>query len=78
TDEAGAPMSGAQVVITHQGTGVQTGGLTANDGRYAVSGIRAGGPYLVEVRSIGYGRQAVDGITVADGQTLTLDFRLTQ
>lgn len=78
TDDSGAAMSGAQIVVTHQSTGNQTGGLTAGDGRYAITGVRAGGPYLVEVRTIGYSRQAVEGVTVGDGQTVTLDFRVTQ
>jgi iron complex outermembrane recepter protein len=78
TDESGAALSGAQVVITNQATGLQTGGLTQADGRYAVPGIRAGGPYLVDIRMIGYGRQAVEGVMLAAGESKTLDFRLGQ
>ncbi len=78
TDDSGAPVSGAQIVITNQVTGVQTGGLSGTDGRYAVTGLRPGGPYLVDVRMIGYGRQAVDDVMLQAGQTVTLDFQLTQ
>ena len=78
TDDGGTAMSGAQVVVTNQHTGAQAGGLAAADGRYSVTGVRAGGPYLVDVRMIGFGRQAVEGVTITAGQTVTLDFRLTQ
>jgi hypothetical protein len=78
TDEGGTAMSGARVVVTNQHTGAQAGGLTAADGRYSVTGVRAGGPHLVDVRMIGFGRQAVEGVMVTAGQTVALDFRLTR
>ena len=78
TDATGAAVSGAQVVITNQVTGSQHGGLSQADGRYTVSRLRAGVPYLVDIRMIGFGRQAVDDVTLAAGQTMTLDFRLSQ
>jgi hypothetical protein len=77
TAESGAAVASAQVVITNQQTGNQTGGLTQADGRYTVGALRAGVPYLVDVRMIGYGRQAVDGVTLDPGQSLTLDFTLS-
>ncbi|MEO2166892.1 MAG: carboxypeptidase-like regulatory domain-containing protein, partial [bacterium] len=78
TDESGVAVSGAQVVITNQVTGAQNGALSQSDGRYNVAGLRAGGPYLVDIRMIGFGRQAVDDVTIEGGQTMTLDFRLSQ
>ena len=78
TNESGAGVASAQVVVTNQLNGNQSGGLTQSDGRYSVSGLRAGTPYLVDVRMIGYGRQSVEDVTLSDGQTLTLDFTLTQ
>ena len=78
TNDSGAGVASAQVVVTNQQTGNQSGGLTQSDGRYTVSGLRSGTPYLVDVRMIGYGRQAVEDVTLDAGQTLTLDFTLTQ
>lgn len=77
-DESGAALSGVQVVITHQVSGAQTGGLTGNDGSYRVAGIRPGGPYRIEARMIGYGLQVVDDVMLEAGQTRTIDFRLGQ
>ncbi|MDH5761091.1 MAG: TonB-dependent receptor [Gemmatimonadota bacterium] len=78
TDDSGAGVSGAQVVVVNQVTGRQSGALSQADGRYIVVGLRAGGPYRVEVRIIGYGLQAVDGIMLEAGQTRTIDFRVSQ
>ena len=65
-------------MVTNQNNGSQSGALTGSDGRYTVVGLRAGVPYLVDVRMIGYGRQAVDGVTLTPGQTMELNFTLTQ
>jgi iron complex outermembrane receptor protein len=77
TDDNGAAVSGAQIVVINQTTGSQNGALSQSDGRYVVSGLRAGGPYRVEARMIGYGPAAQEGVTLAAGQTTTLDFQLT-
>lgn len=78
TDMSGAPLSGVQVVIVNQVSGLQNGALTQGNGRYTVTNLRAGGPYTVEARFIGYGLQVVDNVTLAAGTTRTVDFRLSQ
>ena len=78
TGEGGAGVASAQVVISHEATGAQTGALAGSDGTYRVDGIRAGGPYTVEVVMIGYGRQSATGVTLDAGQTVTLDFSISQ
>jgi hypothetical protein len=77
-DESGAALSGAQIVITNQTSGAQSGGLSQSDGRYTVAGLRPGGPYRVETRMIGYGLQFFDDVNLLAGQSRTLDFRLSQ
>ena len=78
TGEGGAGVASAQVVVTHDVTGVQTGALSGNDGAYAVEGVRPGGPYTVEVIMIGYGPQSAAGVSLEAGQSLALDFSLSQ
>ena len=78
TGEGGAGVASAQVVVTHELTGVQTGALSANDGAFVVEGVRPGGPYTVEVVMIGYGRQSATGVSLEAGQSLSLDFSLSQ
>ena len=43
-DANGAPVIGAAVVATHVPSGTVYGVITNNDGRYAINGMRAGGP----------------------------------
>ncbi len=77
TDEAGAALSGVQVVVSNQNTGTQTGALTRADGTFTVPALRPGGPYRVEARMIGYGLSVMQ-VTLSAGETRTVDFRLTQ
>ena len=54
TDAKGEPVVGAAVVATHEPSGTVYGVTTNADGRYAMNGMRAGGPYKVEVSCLGY------------------------
>ena len=54
TDANGEPVVGAAVVATHEPSGTVYGVTTNADGRYAMNGMRAGGPYKVEVSCLGY------------------------
>jgi len=76
TNENGAPMAGVQVLILNQQTGFQSGGLTEANGRYLVIGLRAGGPYRIEARMIGYGLEALDNVVLAAGGTFEANFSL--
>lgn len=76
TDENGAPMAGVQIVIVNQQTGFQSGSLSQANGRYLVVGLRAGGPYRIEARMIGYGLEAVDDVVLKAGETFQASFSL--
>jgi hypothetical protein len=47
TDESGAPVANATVVLTHEPTGTRQTTLTGPDGFYSARGLRVGGPYTV-------------------------------
>ena len=53
-DESGVPVVGAAVVATHTPSGTVYGVVTNAEGRYAVNGMRAGGPYTVAISCLGY------------------------
>lgn len=78
TNEAGGPVSGAQVVIHNEATGAQRGVLTREGGFYMFTGLRPGGPYRVEARLIGYGVETVEGVQLTLGQTQQVNFTLRQ
>ncbi|MDE2772145.1 MAG: TonB-dependent receptor, partial [Gemmatimonadota bacterium] len=78
SEDRGAGVAGAQVVLTHELSGAQSGALSASDGTYRVEGVRPGGPYTVTVIMIGYGRRSATGISLVAGQSMALDFSLSQ
>ena len=53
-DENGTPVVGAAVVATHTPSGTVYGVVTNAEGRYAMNGMRAGGPYTVAISCLGY------------------------
>ncbi len=53
-DENGEAVIGAAVVATHTESGTQYAAVTNNQGRFVINGMRAGGPYSVEVSCLGY------------------------
>ncbi len=74
----GQPVVAAQVSVTNAASGIQTGVLGGSDGRYFVSHIEPGGPYTIEVSSIGFETQRRAGIRLSLGQTLRLNFILSE
>ncbi|MGV2481205.1 UNVERIFIED_CONTAM: carboxypeptidase regulatory-like domain-containing protein, partial [Salmonella enterica subsp. enterica serovar Weltevreden] len=53
TNEAGAPVSGATVVVTHVPSATSTTTITGGDGYFTTRGLRVGGPYTVAVTAPG-------------------------
>lgn len=71
TDPGGAPLQGARITVA--GTSIVTG--SAADGRFTLVGVPAG---VQEVRVAILGFAALRrSVTVASGQTATIDFQLT-
>ncbi len=58
SDENGQPVVGAAVIARHAESGTQYASVTNSEGRFAINGMRAGGPYTVEISCLGY--QAVN------------------
>ncbi len=74
TDDAGAPLSGAQVTITDTRTGAARTVTTGTSGTFTTTGLVTGGPYTVSASANGFEGQTVqDIITTLQGNTnLTL------
>lgn len=67
----GEPLVGAQVVVV----GTNIGGLTNENGRYLITRVPVGERQIRAIM-LGFG-QAVTTVTVASGETVAADFRLT-
>ncbi len=73
----GAPVEGAQVEAVHTPSGTRYATVTRADGRFALPGMRVGGPYTVTARRIGFERQTQEGIQLVLGITADVSFRLS-
>ena len=54
TDEKGETVIGAAVLATHTPSGTVYGAVTNAEGLYLINGMRAGGPYSIEISNLGY------------------------
>ena len=54
TDKSGEAIPGAAVVAVHNPSGTQYYAITNEGGQYYINGMRAGGPYTVQVSCLGY------------------------
>ncbi len=73
----GAPVAGATVTATDVASGTRATVTTGSDGQYSLSGLRAGGPYTVDVQS-GQGTTSVTDIYTVVQQTFDLPIDLAQ
>ena len=77
-DANGEPVVGAAVVATHEPSGTVYGVVTNNDGRYAINGMRAGGPYKVEISCLGYQSLTYTDVNLQLGETSALNGSLKE
>ena len=77
-DETGAPVIGAAVVATHTPSGTVYGVVTNAEGRYAVNGMRAGGPYTVAISCLGYQSLTYTDVTLQLAETFALNATLKE
>ena len=77
-DANGEPVIGAAVVATHEPSGTVYGVVTNNEGRYAINGMRAGGPYKVEVSCLGYQPLTYTDVTLQLAETFALNAQIAE
>lgn len=78
TDSQGAPLENLIVQVTNQSTGIVSGGITDEDGRYFVAGLQIGGPYTIEASGLGHAADARTVPRLTLGQRLQQDFQLAE
>jgi outer membrane receptor for ferrienterochelin and colicin len=75
-DESGEPLVGATVVAVHTPSGTQYYAVANDEGRYAIQGMRTGGPYEVTYSLIGCQTVVIPDITLALAETYQQNVRL--
>jgi carboxypeptidase family protein/TonB-dependent receptor-like protein len=77
-DDSGNKLPGANIIATHMPSGTVYGATTRADGRYNLPNVRIGGPYEIKVSYVGYSNQKVENVQLALGQSLTLNFTMSE
>lgn len=77
-DEKGEPVVGAAVVATHEPSGTVYGAIVNQNGQYTINGMRSGGPYKVEVSSVGYNTLLFKDVTLQLAETYNLSATLKE
>jgi hypothetical protein len=77
TNNSGAPVTGAEVVITHVESGTVSRATTDASGRYNARGLRVGGPYTITVTKPGEGTRSEENVFLTLNQINTIDAALT-
>lgn len=76
SDQGGSPVAGASVIAIHLPSGSTYEATTRADGRFAIPGMRVGGPYSITVAYQGTGNAfepfSQDNVTVTLGVTTDL------
>jgi outer membrane receptor for ferrienterochelin and colicin len=78
TDVSNEAIIGATVQAIHEPSGTVYGAITNIDGRYAIQGMRAGGPYKVEISYVGYETKVVSGVNLQLGETTNVSAKLKE
>lgn len=73
TDANGETLPGAAVVAVHTPSGTQYHAIVNAKGRYFINGMRAGGPYTVEVSCLGYQTVNFTDIAIQLAESYSLD-----
>jgi hypothetical protein len=73
-----AGLAGVSVTAIHQPTGTKYVTTTRNDGRYNLTNLKIGGPYLVEVSYVGFKKDQQNDINLLLGQAYKANFKLVE
>ncbi len=76
SDSNGEAIPGAAVVAVHTASGTQYYSVTNAEGRFNINGMRAGGPYTVEVSCLGYKTVQYTDVTLQLAEVYALNAKL--
>ena len=73
----GKGLIGTNIVATHIPSGTQYGTTSMNNGYFAITNMKIGGPYKIAISFIGYQDQDQSGVYLKLGQDARVDFFLS-
>ncbi len=74
----GEEVIGATIQAVHEPSGTRYAAVTNTSGRFAIQGMRTGGPYSVTVSYIGFQPKTVKGVNLQLGETYNLSVWLSE
>ena len=77
-DQNGEPVVGAAVLAQHEPSGTIYGAVTNAEGRYAIQGMRTGGPYKVDFTCLGYADATYTGVVLQLAETYSLNAKIAE
>jgi len=77
TSQDGSPLVGATATIRNEDTGATRSGLTNAQGAFLILLLQPGGPYTLTVEFIGHSTGRLEELTLAVGETFTLEMILS-
>lgn len=78
TGAGNEPLAFATIVATNTASGTEYSAVADEDGNYRLSNVRAGGPYTIQVRMVGYHPLDMEGVYAALGETKFINFSLKE
>ena len=78
TDNQGGDVIGATVRVTHKPSGTTYNAVTNMNGRWAIQGMRVGGPYEVKISYVGFAEKDINGINLQLGETYNLNVKMSE
>ena len=77
-DQGNIATPGVAVQATHVPSGTIYGAVTNNEGQYTIQGMRPGGPYTVEISSLGYQTVIFTDITLELAEVFNLNAQINE
>ncbi|MCQ2306111.1 MAG: carboxypeptidase regulatory-like domain-containing protein [Bacteroidales bacterium] len=78
TGAGNEPLAFSTIVATHTAAGIEYSTVADENGNYRLSNVRAGGPYTIQVRMVGYQPLNVEGVYAALGETKYISFSMKE
>ena len=76
TDNKGAPISGASIVVKHEPTGATASTQTNKKGIYVIPNLKTGGPYIIKISFVGFKEEVLNDIQLNLGNNADLNVTL--